>query len=544
VATQTHPNQRKIRWSAPAPTQPPCPQARPYRRRRPENTTLHRIVREHLETYLALANESDPMGDGVPPHVENEFRSYLRCGILAHGFARARCSGCGHEFLVGFSCRRRGSCPSCSARHMAETAAHMVDHVFPHVPVRQFVLSVPKRLRPYLHHRPKTAGAVLHILLRALQATLREACPTAPASGSSASASFGAVSFLHRFGSSLNPHFHFHVLVVDGLFEQVEDDTIQEPAHPETRLRFHEATGLTHELLKRLQHTVRRRVLRHFARHGLLEPHHAQDMLGWDHGGGFSLDGSVRIEGHDRAGLERLIRYCARPPFALERLHLVGNRSDQILYILPAPDLAGRTALRLSALEFLDRLATILPPPRIHRHRYHGVFAPNAPLRPLVTERAREDNALAADAPAPPLPLPTKPTAPAPQPEAAKARTPDTAPSRPSRWAALLARIYEVFPLICPTCQTPLTFIAFLTDPQPISQILAHIGEPTSPPLIHPARGPPQTELVMGPIGPDGGQPDEVAKEPFPDDLDQSPGFDPADPEPVPEDDFDQSWGE
>jgi hypothetical protein len=56
--------------------------------------------------------------------------------------------------------------------------------------------------------------------------------------------------------------------------------------------------------------------------------------------------------------------------------------------------------------------------------------------------------------------------------------------------AALLARIYEVFPLICPSCQTPLTFIAFLTDPEPIPHILAHIGEPTSPPLIHPARGP------------------------------------------------------
>ncbi len=107
-------------------------------------------------------------------------------------------------------------------------------------------------------------------------------------------------------------------------------------------------------------------------------------LTAFSHGGGFSLDGSVRIEATDRAGLERLIRYCARPPFALNRLHLVGNRSDQILYLLPRPDLAGRTALRLSALEFLDRLARILPPPRIHRHRYHGVFAPNAPLRPLV----------------------------------------------------------------------------------------------------------------------------------------------------------------
>jgi len=72
---------------------------------------------------------------------------------------------------------------------------------------------------------------------------------------------------------------------------------------------------------------------------------------------------------------------------------------------------------------------------------------------------------------------------------------PATGSSRPSRWAALLARIYETFPLICPSCGTALTFIAFLTHPGPITQILAHIGEPTSPPLLHPARGPPQTEL-------------------------------------------------
>jgi hypothetical protein len=148
-----------------------------------------------------------------------------------------------------------------------------------------------------------TAGAVLHILLRAVLATLRESSPTAPAD-----ASLGAVSFLHRFGSSLNPHFHFHLCVVDGLFHRVEDDTNQDPANPETSLRFHEATALTQELLEGLQHTVRKRVLRHFRRHGLLEPHDAEDMLTWDHGGGFSLDASVRIEATDRAGLERLIR--------------------------------------------------------------------------------------------------------------------------------------------------------------------------------------------------------------------------------------------
>jgi len=332
--------------------------------------------------------------------------------------------------------------------------------------------------------------------------------------------------------------------VVDGLFEKVVDDTadtVQDAANPETRLRFHEATGLTHELLERLQHTIRSRVLRHFRRHGLLEPHEAEDMLAWDHGGGFSLDASVRIEATDRPGLERLIRYCARGPFALDRLHLVDDRSDQIIYLLPGPDLAGRTAIRLSALEFLDRLAKILPPPRIHRHRYHGVFAPNAPLRPLVTARAQEDNALAAQTFSPHPALPEKPPAPPTQPEEADLQTPETTPSPPSRWAVLLARIYEVFPLICPSCQTPLTFIAFLTDPEPIAQILPHIGEPTSPPLTHPARGPPQTEFNLGPSG---AKQDEAAQESFPDDLDQTTPFDPAEPEPIPEDDFDQSQGD
>jgi len=471
------------------------------------------------------------MGDGVPDHVEKEFRSYLKCGILAHGFARARCASCGHDFLVAFSCKGRGACPSCNAKRMAETAAHLVENVIPHVPVRQVVLSVPKRLRPFLHHRPRTAGAVLHILLRAFQATLREACPTAPVT-----ASIGAVSFLHRFGSSLNTHFHYHLCVVDGLFEEVQRDAGPDPANPDSRLRFHEATALSPLLLERLQQTIRSRVLRHFRRHDLLEPNDADHMLTWDHGGGFSLDGSVRIEATDRNGLERLVRYCARPPFALDRLHLVGGCSDQILYLLPGPDPAGRTALRLSALEFLDRLAAILPPPRIHRHRYHGVFAPNAPLRPLVTQRAQQDNALAAQTFSPDSTLPGRPPAPPPQPETPASQPPDTSPSQTSKWAALLARIYEVFPLICPSCQTPLTFIAFLTDPEPITRILIHIGEPTSPPLIHPARGPPQAEFHLDEFHAE--ERDEEMELPrVPDGIDQTPEFDPAESEPVPEDD-------
>jgi hypothetical protein len=91
-----------------------------------------------------------------------------------------------------FSCKGRGICPSCNTRRMAELAAHLTDHVLPHLAARQWALSLPKRLRPFLHHNPDIAGAVLRIFLRAIRTTLRHVSPGAPAH-----ARLGAVSFLH-----------------------------------------------------------------------------------------------------------------------------------------------------------------------------------------------------------------------------------------------------------------------------------------------------------------------------------------------------------
>jgi hypothetical protein len=91
------------------------------------------------------------------------------------------------------------------------------------------------------------------------------------------------------------------------------------------QVHFAEAGALTREDFAAAQQQVRRRVLRWFARAGHLDPADARDMARWHHGGGFWLDASVRIEGQDRPGLERLLRCCARPPFALERLEQLGD---------------------------------------------------------------------------------------------------------------------------------------------------------------------------------------------------------------------------
>ena len=204
-----------------------CPT--PYRRRRPERTLLYRTVQTHFETWLALTRDGAVDGDPVPAHVEREFRRYLDCGILAHGFARARCGQCGHDFLIAFSCKGRGVCPSCNTRRMVETAAHLADHVIPRLPVRQWVLAVPKRLRYFLHRDADLQGAALRLFLRAVEQCLR-----AHSVGAGTSTRLGAVAFIHRFGSALNPHLHFHCVVLDGVFE---------PA-PAGRVIFRAATGL------------------------------------------------------------------------------------------------------------------------------------------------------------------------------------------------------------------------------------------------------------------------------------------------------------
>jgi len=92
----------------------------------------------------------------------------LECGIPAHGFLRLRCGDCGHDKIVAFSCKRRGFCPSCGARRMAQTAAHLLDHVIPRVPVRRWVLSLPIPLRLLLAAQPKPVTPVLQVVHRVI----------------------------------------------------------------------------------------------------------------------------------------------------------------------------------------------------------------------------------------------------------------------------------------------------------------------------------------------------------------------------------------
>ena len=186
-----------------------------YVPRSPSQTVLYRVVADHLETFLASL-DADPDARGLPAYVEREFYDYLQCGVLAHGFLRLGCDTCPKELLLAFSCKRRGFCPSCAGRRMAQTAAHLVECVIPWVPTRQWVVSVPVPVR-YWMAASQALTAKVHTIIRTIigqyyvHKAVARGLPRAKVQP-------GSVTFLQRFGSALNVNLHLHVIFLEGVY--------------------------------------------------------------------------------------------------------------------------------------------------------------------------------------------------------------------------------------------------------------------------------------------------------------------------------------
>jgi hypothetical protein len=135
-----------------------------YEPRDPSRTVLYKVIAAHLETFLASL-DADHDATGLPAYVQREFYDSLQCGILAHGFLRMGCDTCKHEVLLAFSCKRRGFCPTCAGRRMAQMAAHLVESVMPWMPTRQWVMSVPMPLR-YWMSTSRDLTAQVHTIVR------------------------------------------------------------------------------------------------------------------------------------------------------------------------------------------------------------------------------------------------------------------------------------------------------------------------------------------------------------------------------------------
>jgi hypothetical protein len=484
-----------------------------YVPRSPTTGVLYGVVRTHWSELAATVRERTD-GVGLPSFVIGEFRKFLRCGVLAHGFARIRCGDCAFERLLPFSCKGRGFCPSCGGRRMAERAAHLVEHVLPpDVPVRQWVLSVPHRLRYRLAYDHRLCRTVLGVFVRALRSAYRrQAKRQGLASGET-----GMVTSVQRFGGSLNLHVHFHTLVLDGVFVSDADGA----------LRFHPAPTPTDDDVRRVVRRVRRRLARlgigeAAGTDGLADPLAEESealagpsraavlgraalggragrgplRIGADpdapwvdrhvplhaHDGGFDLHAGVYVAAGNRGRLAELCRYLCRPPFGQHRLRtLIDGR---IAVALQRPWADGTTHLVFTPMEVLERLVPLVPRPRINLLLYHGVLAPNAPWRRIVVAREEESSVAASVVAAAPSSAATDAVA-SPDGERRRIRP------RYRSWAELMRRAFDTDVLACPRCGGRMILLATIEDPVVIGRILTHLGLSldTGDPL--PERGPP-----------------------------------------------------
>jgi hypothetical protein len=255
-----------------------------------------------------------------------------------------------------------------------------------------------------------------------------------------------------------------------------------------------------------------------------------------------SLHAGVAVPAGDRRRLERLCRYVARPPLAHDRLE--ARPDGRLALRLKTRWRDGTTHILMERCELLERLAPLIPPPRAHQVRYHGVLAPCASARDRIVPGPRPSEAqvgaeakqataetiqeLAGMRARPPEArrcaddsAPSDPGAPLPANSPADPRAgagapptewdpraagrwnphPDSATYRPGPrrlpWAELLQRVFEVDVLRCPRCGTSMRLVAAIEDPKVARKILECLGLPArAPPLIPPPDEPAWHESV------------------------------------------------
>jgi len=479
--------------------------APPYVRHRPERTLLYHLIEKYYPVFEAQCAVEDRI---LPNYVRQEFEDYLKCGRLEHGFLRVRCDTCHTEHLVAFSCKHRGFCPSCGARRMVESAALLVDEVLPHQPMRQWVLSFPFQLRFLFASRPQIMGRVLGIVYRVIATHLIK-----KAGQTHKMAHTGAVTLIQRFGSALNLNIHFHMLFLDGVYIDNWQGTW-----------FRWVKAPTSAELTQLSQTIARRVGRFLERQGLLERDAENSYLAGDaleagpmdqllghsityriaigpqqgrkvftlqtlpasdldeylgdavgNVAGFSLHAGVATKAHQRKKLERLCRYIARPAVSEKRLSLTGQ--GKVRYELKTPYRDGTTHVIFEPLDFIAKLAALVPRPRVNLTRFHGVFAPNSKHRIQITPAKRGKGSKRCTDEEAQCPLPA---------ERRAAMT----------WAQRLKRVFNIDIETCPKCGGAVKVIACIEDPVLIKKILTHLkGKATAADMLPAVRAPPQKNL-------------------------------------------------
>jgi len=391
---------------------------------------------------------------------------------------------------------------------MSELAAFLVDEVISHVPVRQIVLSFPFPIRFWIAKNPRLQSKLLTITIRAIRALyLRKAKKM----GFTNKSEIALVTVIQRFGGSINLNPHFHMLWVDGVCDVSSEEAEFQPTFPPTD-----------EEIRNLTETIAKRILKYLKKKGYPvddESHDNEDSdetffevqaasvsstiaMGERRGQkvrrlgivtpgnfegaridgercasykGFSLHANVSTKAHEREKLEHLVRYIARPPVAMDRL--TQRQDGLITYRLKKKYKDGTERLLFSPMELMEKLSAIVPKPRTHVTRYHGLFAPHSKHRnKIVKGKVNEKKKAKADT------------------EEEHALTPEKTKSKMS-WAKLMNRVFKRDVTECHFCRGKVKVVSTILEQAVIERILTHLELPATLPDIKPARPPPQEEF-------------------------------------------------
>jgi Putative transposase len=372
------------------------------------------------------------------------------------------------------------------------------------VPIRQWVVSVPVPLR-YWMAASQDLTAKVHTIIRT---TIGQYYVNKAVARGCARANIqpGSVTFIQRFGSAINLNLHFHCVFLEGVYlDRTDQDlkprfvqgeppsdtdiaavvqkisrrvirTLRQLGYLEAGLDAAVATGYdplgddAPELARTLAASVQQRIA--FGERAGQQVRRMGSGFGAEgerpllsgprcasvHG--FSLHANTHVPAHRRDQLERLLRYTARGAVSLERLAQDAN--GDLVYTFTHPWSDGTTGIRLSPMELLEKLAALVPLPRVHLVRYGGCLAPHSHLRGAIIPTPRQ--------------------------QGVDEEETDTGSPRWD-WARLLKRVFALDMARCPFCQQgALRIIAAITQGEVIRKILRHLKLAADPPLIAPVR--------------------------------------------------------
>jgi hypothetical protein len=446
-----------------------CPAVTPirvYRPRQPRASPLWQVLDRYFHDFQRVYDDRYQQRYGFwRPVIARTVEKFLTCGDLHEGFARVRCPKCRYEFFVAFSCRRRCLCPSCHQKRALVIANHIARDVCAPVCHRQFVFTVPKRLRIFLRFDRQLLGELPRLAWQTVLEVYRAVLDRSDVTP-------GMVAAIHTFGQVLHFHPHLHALVSDGAL-----------APDGTFIPLPELDGEPFEKL------WQRKVFDLLLKRGKINESLVQQMLSWKHSG-FDVNFAVRLGPDDLAARARLAQYMLRCPFSLERMIRV-TEQGKVLYLaekrapqrFPKParaDLVGGVARNFQIFDPLDFIAELtqhIPEPRRHLVRYFGFYSSRARGR-----RAKANGE---------------------HPAIVQGDDHHSSPHQARRrWAALIQQVWRVDPLECPRCGSMMKIVSFINPGQRdvIDRILTHCGLAEQP-----SRAPPPQDRAA-PREPDPGQ--------------------------------------